>query len=353
MSPSQQRENTVTTNKAATAADQAGTTDGTMQAVVQDRYGSAEVLHCTTVARPATGENDVLIGVRAAGLHIGDWHLMTGQPYLMRIMGFGLRAPKTRIRGTDMAGTVVAVGAHVTEVQAGDEVFGTCDGAYAEYATARPATLAPKPANLSFEQAAAAPTSAATALAAVRDAGRVTAGQHVLVIGASGGVGLFAVQIAKAFGAEVTGVCSTSKVELVRSVGADHILDYTQGDVGSDGQRYDVILDMGGNRPLSQLRRSLRPRGTLVLVGGEGGGRWIGGALGRSLRALALSPFVSQKLRMVVATVKRRDLEVLSELIEAGKVTPIIDSTYPLSGVPEAIRRLVDGRAHGKLAISV
>jgi NADPH:quinone reductase-like Zn-dependent oxidoreductase len=324
-----------------------------MQAVLQDRYGSTEVLHRATVARPATGADDVLIRVRAAGVHIGDWHLMTGQPYLMRIMGFGLRAPKARVRGTDVAGTVVAVGANVTGVRAGDEVFGTCDGSYAEYATARTATLALKPASLTFEQAAAAPTSAVTALNAVRDAGRVSAGQHVLVIGASGGVGLFAVQIAKAFGAEVTGVCSTAKVELVCSVGADHVLDYTQEEVGSNGQRYDVILDMGGNRPLSQLRRSLIARGTLVLVGGEGGGRWIGGAMGRSLRALALSPFVSQRLRMVIATVKRRDLQDLSTLIEAGKVTPIIDSTYRLSNAPEAIRRLVQGRAHGKLAISV
>ncbi|HYP44199.1 MAG TPA: NAD(P)-dependent alcohol dehydrogenase [Propionibacteriaceae bacterium] len=342
----------MTTEQAATASDHSDA-NATMQAVVQDRYGPPDVLRCATVARPATGDNDVLIRVHAAGVHIGDWHLMTGQPYLMRVMGFGLRAPKRRIRGTDVAGTVVSVGARVSELQVGDEVFGACDGAYAEYATARPGTLARKPVNLSFEQAAAAPTSAATALTAVRDAGHVTAGQRVLVIGASGGVGLFAVQIAKAFGAEVTGVCRTSKVELVRSVGADHVIDYTQTDVGSNGQRYDVILDMGGNRPLSQLRRGLTPRGTLVLVGGEGGGRWIGGAMGRSLRALTLSPFVSQQLRMVVATVKRRDMDVLSELIEAGKLTPIIDTVHPLSGVSDAIRHLVDGRAHGKLAISV
>jgi NADPH:quinone reductase-like Zn-dependent oxidoreductase len=324
-----------------------------MQAVVQDRYGSAEVLRHATVARPATGENDVLIEVRAAGLHIGDWHLMTGQPYLMRIMGFGLRAPKARVRGTDVAGTVVAVSAHVTGVQVGDEVFGTCDGSYAEYATARPDTLAPKPANLSFVQAAAVPTSAATALAAVRDAGHVTAGQQVLVIGASGGVGLFAVQIAKALGAEVTGVCSTTKVALVRSAGADHVIDYNQKDINTNARRYDVIIDMGGNRPLSQLRRSLSPRGTLVLVGGEGGGRWIGGAMGRSLRALMLSPFVKQKLRMVLATAKRPALQALTELIDAGQVTPIIDTTYPLSDAPDAVRRLCTGQAHGKLAIQI
>jgi NADPH:quinone reductase-like Zn-dependent oxidoreductase len=291
-----------TTPQTARAHDQIEPDAGSMHAVVQDRYGSADVLHHATVSRPTAGEDDVLIRVRAAGLQLGDWHLMTGQPYLMRVMGFGLRAPKARVRGTDVAGTVVAVGAHVGAVQIGDEVFGTCDGAYAEYATARPGTLAPKPNNLSFEEAAAVPTSAVTALTAVRDAGHVTAGQRVLVIGAGGGVGLFAVQIAKALGAEVTGLCSTTKVALVRSVGADHVIDYTKSDVGSNGLQYDVIIDMGGNRPLSQLRRSLTPRGTLVLVGGEGGGRWIGSAMGRSLRAMLLSPFVTQKLRMIFAT---------------------------------------------------
>jgi NADPH:quinone reductase-like Zn-dependent oxidoreductase len=335
-----------TTNRIAPAA-------ASMQAITQDHYGSAEVLHYTTVTRPVPGENDVLIRVRAAGVHIGDWHLMTGQPYLMRIMGFGLRAPRSCVRGTDVAGTVVGVGAHVTGVRSGDEVFGTCDGSYAEYATARPGTLAPKPTNLSFEQAAAVPTSAVTALTAVRDGGHVTAGQQVLVIGASGGVGLFAVQIAKALGAEVTGVCSTTKVALVRAVGADHVLDYTEEDFSSNGLKYDVIIDLGGTRALSQLRRSLTPRGTLVLVGGEGGGRWIGGAMGRSLRALLLSPFVTQQLRMILATAKSRDLQTLAELIEGGKVTPVIDTTYPLSDVPDAIRRLQTGQAHGKLAIAV
>jgi NADPH:quinone reductase-like Zn-dependent oxidoreductase len=342
-----------TTEQADTAHDQIQPGASSMRAVTQDRYGSAEVLHHATIARPATGDKDVLIRVRAAGLHIGDWHLMTGKPYLMRIMGFGLRAPKARVRGTDVAGTVVAVGAHVTGVQAGDEVFGTCDGSFAEYATARPDALAPKPANLSYEQAAAVPTSAATALAAVRDAGHVTAGQRVLIIGASGGVGLFAVQIAKALGAEVTGVCSTTKTALVRSAGADHVIDYTRKDINSRAHRYDVIIDMGGNRPLSQLRRSLSPRGTLVLVGGEGGGRWIGSAMGRSLRALMLSPFVKQELRMVLATVKRPALQALSQLIDAGQVTPIIDTTYPLGDAPDAIRRLCTGQAHGKLAIQI
>ena len=342
-----------TTVRAATARDVIEPGAGFMQAVIQNRYGSAEVLQHTTVPRPTAGEGEVLVRIRAAGVHIGDWHLMTGQPFLMRITGFGLRAPKARVRGTDMAGTVVAVGARVTGVQVGDEVYGTCDGAYAEYATARPDTLAPKPASLSYEQAAAVPTSAVTALAAVRDAGQVSAGQRVLVIGASGGVGLFAVQIAKALGAEVTGVCSTTKVDLVRSAGADHIVDYTQADIDSNALLYDVIIDMGGNRPLGQLRRSLSRSGTLVLVGGEGGGRWIGGALGRSLRALLLSPFVAQKLRMVLATAKRPDLEALSELIAANKLTPIIDRTYPLSSAPDAIRRLRTGQARGKLVIAV
>jgi NADPH:quinone reductase-like Zn-dependent oxidoreductase len=342
-----------TTEQTASAHDRIKPDASSMHAVVQDRYGSAEVLRHATVARPATGENDVLIAVRAAGLHIGDWHLMTGRPYLMRIMGFGLRAPKARVRGTDVAGTVVAVGAHVTGVQVGDEVFGTCDGSFAEFATARPDTLAPKPATLSFVQAAAIPTSAATALAAVRDAGHVTAGQQVLVIGASGGVGLFAVQIAKALGAEVTGVCGTTKVALVRSAGADHVIDYTQKDIDSNAHRYDVIIDMGGNRPLSQLRRSLCPRGTLVLVGGEGGGNWIGGAMGRSLRALMLSPFVKQRLRMILASVERPALQALSQLIDTGRVTPIIDTTYPLSDTPDAIRHLCTGQAHGKLAIQI
>ena len=340
-----------TTPRAATALDQIQPKAGTMQAVTQDRYGSADVLRSATVARPVTGEDDVLIRVRAAGVHMGDWHLMTGEPCLMRLMGFGLRAPRARVRGTDLAGTVVAVGAHVEAVQVGDEVFGTCDGAYAEYATARADTLAPKPATLSYEQAAAVPASAVTALIAVRDTGRVTEGQQVLIIGASGGVGLFAVQIAKALGAEVTGVCSTTKVDLVRSVGADQVIDYTQADIGDDGQRYDVIIDMGGNRSLSQLRRSLTPHGTLVLVGGEGGGRWIGSGLGRSLRALVLSPFIRHHLRMVVATANRSHLLALSELIAAGKVTPVIDTTYPLSGVPDALRRLRTGQAHGKLAV--
>jgi NADPH:quinone reductase-like Zn-dependent oxidoreductase len=325
----------------------------TMRAIVQDHYGDADQLRLDQIAAPAVGVDDVLIGVRAAGVQIGDWHAMTGQPYLMRIVGFGFRSPKARVRGMDVAGVVEAVGGNVTGFRAGDEVYGTCDGAFAEYATARVATLAVKPAGLTCVQAAAIPTSACTALHALRDAGRITAGQRVLIIGASGGVGLFAVQIAKAFGAEVTGVCSGAKVELVRSVGADHVIDYTQTDITTSGHLYDLVLDMGGDRTLSQLRRCLTPDGTLVLVGGEGGGRLIGGAMVRSLRAVALSPFVKQSLRMVLATATSKDLQALTALIDSGQIRPVIDRTYPLSEAADVIRHLHTGRAKGKLVITV
>ena len=275
---------------------------------------------------------------------------MTGQPYLMRVIGFGFRGPKARVRGTDVAGVVEAVGKTVTQFRAGDEVFGTCDGSFAEYASARQDMLATKPPNLTFEQAAAVPTSAFTALQALRTGG-IQSGQKVLIVGASGGVGIFAVQIAKSFGAEVTGVCSTAKLEMVRAIGADHVIDYTQEDFTRSGRRYDLILDMGGNRSLSQLRRALTPRGTLVPVGGEGGDRWIG--IGRSLQALVVSPFVSHTLRPVSSKPNQADLQILKELIDAGKVTPVIDRTYSLSEVPDAIRYLHEGRARGKLVISV
>jgi NADPH:quinone reductase-like Zn-dependent oxidoreductase len=324
----------------------------TMKAIVQDQYGSAEVLELREIDTPAIGDDDVLVRVHAAGVHIGDWHLMTGQPYVMRIMGFGFRAPKARVRGTDVAGTIESVGKNVTRFHAGDEVFGACDGSFAEYACAREDKLAPKPANLAFEQAAAIPTSACTALQALRDAGRIKPGQKVLIVGASGGVGMFAVQLAKWFGAEVIGVCSTTKVDVVRSIGADHVIDYTQEDFARSGQRYDLILDMGGNRSLSQLRRALTPRGTLVLVGGEGGDRWTGG-MGRSIRALMVSPFVSQSLRMITAWANTKDLRFLTDLIEAGRVTLVIDRTYPLSEVPDAIRYLNGGHARGKIVITV
>ena len=323
-----------------------------MKAIVQDEYGSADVLELRDIDRPAVEDDGVLVRVHAAGVDPGVWHLMTGRPYLVRLAGYGLRRPKARVRGEDVAGRVEAVGKDVTRFQEGDEVFGIGDGAFAEYASASEDKLAPKPANLSFEQAAAVPTSAFTALQGLRDKGEVQAGQTVLIIGAAGGVGTFAVQLAKAFGAEVTGVCSTTKTDLVKSLGADNVIDYTQEEITQSGQRYDVILDTAGQRSLRQLRRALSPRGTLVIVGAETGGRWIGGT-DRQLRAIMLSPFVRQRLRTFVATPKNEDLQFVKELIEAGKVTPVIDRTYPLSEVPEAIRQLEEGHARGKVVITV
>ncbi|MGH9262336.1 MAG: NAD(P)-dependent alcohol dehydrogenase [Acidimicrobiales bacterium] len=323
-----------------------------MNAVIQDTYGSPEVLELREIDKPVVKDDEVLVQVRAAGVDPGVWHLMTGLPYLVRVMGYGLRKPKVGVRGQDVAGRVEAVGANVTRFRPGDEVFGVCDGSFAEYVCARPDKLAPKPANLTFEQAAAVPISALTALPALRDRGKVQPGQTVLNIGAAGGVGSFAVQLAKAFGAKVTGVCSTTKVDLVRSIGADHVIDYTREDFADTGQDYDVILDIGGNRSLSHLRRALTREGTLVLVGGEGGGRWIGG-MDRQVRALAISPFVPQRLRMFIAREHYEELLFLTELIEAGKITPVIDRTYPLSEVPEAIRYLHAGQARGKVVITV
>ncbi len=323
-----------------------------MRAIVQDRYGSADVLALREIDTPAVEVDDVLVRVHAAGVDQGVWHIMAGLPYLVRIMGYGLRAPKVSVRGTDVAGRVQAVGANVTRFQPGDEVFGSCDGSFAEYACARADRLAPKPASLSFEQAAAVPVSGCTALLGIRDKGEVRAGQRVLVIGAGGGVGTFAVQIAKAFGAEVTGVCSTSKTDLVRSIGAERVIDYTREDPVDGRQRYDAILDTAGNRPLSQLRRALAPKGTLVIIGAEVPGRWLAG-VDRQLRALALSPFVGQRLRMFVSTERSEYLEQLRELIDAGKITPVVDRTYPLSEVPEAIRHMRAGHARGKLVITI
>jgi NADPH:quinone reductase-like Zn-dependent oxidoreductase len=323
-----------------------------MMAITQDSYGSADVLALAEIEKPSVGDGDVLIKVHAAGVDPGVWHLMTGLPYLVRLMGVGLTAPKVRVRGRDVAGTVEAVGRNVIQFKEGDAVYGFCDGSYAEYACATANHFAPKPSNLTFEQAAAVPISAMTALHALRDAGHMKAGQKVLIIGAAGGVGSFAVQIAKAFGAEVTGVCSTLKMDLVRSIGADHVIDYTSDDITAGGQRYDVILDIGGNRPLSRLRRALTDRGTLVLVGGEGGGRWAGG-MDRQLRALAISPFVRQSLSMVVPKEHHEELLRLTELIEAGRITPVIDRTYPLSEAAAAVRHLEEGHVRGKVVITV
>ncbi len=323
-----------------------------MKAIVQEAYGSVEVLRLRDIHRPRVGERDVLVRVHAAGIEPGVWHLMTGRPYLVRLMGYGLLKPKHRVAGQDVAGQVAAVGADVTRFRPGDDVFGACSGAFAEYVCAGEDKLALKPAGLTFEQAAAVPTSALTALQALRDAAQVTPGQTVLVIGAAGGVGTFAVQLARAFGAEVTGVCSAAKTNLVRSIGAHHAIDYTRVDFADGRRRYDIILDTAGNRSLSHLRRALGPAGTLVIIGGEEGGRWLGGT-DRQFRALLLSPFVRQTLRSLFSTVVAADLQRLHELIEAGKVVPVIDRTYPLSSVPDAIRRLEAGHARGKIAITV
>jgi NADPH:quinone reductase-like Zn-dependent oxidoreductase len=324
-----------------------------MRAIVQDVYGSADVLQLRDIDKPEIGDAEVLVRVHAAGVDRGVWHLMTGRPYLIRTAGYGIRKPKNGVRGMDVAGRVEAIGKNVTRLRLGDEVLGTCDGSFAEFACAREDKLARKPASLTFEQAAALPTSACTALQALRDQGRIQPGQKVLIIGASGGVGTFAVQLAKAFGAEVTGVCSPAKTGMVRSIGADHVIDYTREDFADGGQVYDLILDVGGGRSLSQLRRALTPTGTLVIVGGEDGGRWIGGTVVRDFQALAISRFVRQRLRMVIGKAPSADLQFLIELIEAGKITPVVDRTYPLSEVPEAIRYLEEGHARGKLVISV
>jgi NADPH:quinone reductase-like Zn-dependent oxidoreductase len=324
----------------------------TMQAIVQAAYGSADVLRVEEIDRPKIGAAEVLIWVRAAGLDRGTWHMMAGKPYLMRLIGFGLRAPKNRVPGLDVAGTVVAVGADVTRFEPGDEVFGISRGSFAHYACAREDKLARKPANLTFDQAAVVAVSGLTALQGLCDVGGMEPGQRVLIVGASGGVGTFAVQVAKAAEAEVTGVCSTTKLDLVRSIGADHVIDYTQDDFANGPRRYDLILDLAGNAPLSRLRRVLTPSGTLVIVGGEDGGRWTGG-IGRSLRAVALSPFVRQRLTMKTPKEHHADLERLAQLIEAGALKPVIDQTYPLERAPDAMRHLEAGRARGKLVITV
>jgi len=322
-----------------------------MRAVVQEAYGSVDVLRLTQVPRPVIADHEVLVHVRAAGLDRGTWHMMAGQPYLMRVIGFGFRRPKNLVSGLDVAGTVAAIGSAVTRFAPGDEVFGISRGSFAEYAAAVEDKLAPKPANLSFEQAAVVPISGGTALQALTDAGHVEKGQRVLVVGASGGVGTYAVQLAKAFGAEVTGVCSTAKLDLVRALGADHVVDYTTEDF-ADGPGYDLVLDVGGSSRLSRLRRALTPTGTLVIVGGEEGGRWTGG-FGRSLRAPLLSPFVGQRLTMLASKERGSDQERLTPFLEAGTVTPTLDQTYPLDRVPEAMAYLESGEVRGKIAITV
>ncbi|WP_188190650.1 NAD(P)-dependent alcohol dehydrogenase [Nonomuraea sp. SYSU D8015] len=322
-----------------------------MKAIIRDAYGSADVLTLTDVETPVPGEDDVLLRVRAAGVDMGVWHMVTGVPYVMRV-ATGLRAPKAPWVGGDVAGEVEAVGAAVTAFKPGDRVFGTCNGAYAEFARTPQDRLARIPDNLTFEQAAALPTSGMTALQALRDVGRVRPGQRVLVIGAGGGVGTFAVQLAKVFGAEVTGVCSTSKVDLVRSIGADDVVDYTREDFADGKRRYDLILVTGGNRSLSHLRRALTPRGTFVIIGGEGGGRWLAG-MDLLLRTVLLVPFTRQNPRVIFALPKQENLRTLAELAGGGKITPVVERTYPLSDVPEAFRELETRHARGKMVITV
>ena len=321
-----------------------------MKAIVQDRYGSADVLDFRDVARPEVGPADVLVKVVAAGVDLGAWHFMTGQPYLMRILGFGLRAPRTRVPGTNVAGRVEAVGRDVAGFQPGEQVYGTCRGAYAEYARVRQDKLAPIPTGLSFEQAAVTPYACFAALQALRDHGKVQPGQQVLVVGASGAVGTFAVQLAKAFGAEVTGVCSGPKADLVRSLGADHVIDYTDKGFAGGDRKFDLVIDIGGDNPVSRLRRTLTPRGRLVIVGGEGD-RWTG--VHRQLWASLMSLFVRQKLGTFIVKENARDLQFLNELIEAGKVKPVIDRTYPLGAAPDAVRYFESGRATGRIALVV
>jgi NADPH:quinone reductase-like Zn-dependent oxidoreductase len=319
-----------------------------MQAIVQDNYGSAEVLEAEDVDRPQIADDEVLVRVHAASIHVGDWVLMTGVPYVMRL-GTGLSKPKNRVPGTDIAGTVEAVGTQVQCLRPGDEVFGWCTGAFAEYAAAPEDQLVKKPANLTFDQAAAVGVSASTALQLLRDDGKVQPGKKVLINGASGGVGTFAVQIAKAFRAEVTGVCSTRNVELVRSIGADHVIDYTRDDFRTGRERYDVILDNVGDRSMSDTRRALTPDGMLI----SNGGGHAGGKLGRVIRASLASMFVRRQARPSVKTQNRADLVTLRELVETGKVTPVIGGTYPLDQTAEAIGHVATGRTRGTLVIAV
>jgi NADPH:quinone reductase-like Zn-dependent oxidoreductase len=321
-----------------------------MRAIVQDSYGPGDRWRLAEIDRPDIADSEVLVKVHAAGMDRGTWHAMTGLPYLGRLY-FGLRRPKRSVPGLDVAGTIVAIGADVTRFAVGDEVFGISKGSFAEYAAAREDRLVPKPANITLEQAAVVAISGLTALQSLRDAGRVKAGQRVLIVGASGGVGTFAVQTAKTFGADVTGVCSTSKIDLVSSIGADHVIDYTQEDFADGRQRYDLILDIGGNSPLARLRHALTPRGTLVIVGGEDSGRWIG--MRRQLHALAVSPLARQRLTIRIPKETHADIERLAELCKDGQLTPVVDRTYPLSKAADAVRYLEAGRARGKIAIAV
>jgi NADPH:quinone reductase-like Zn-dependent oxidoreductase len=322
-----------------------------MRAVVHDTYGSSAVLRVDDVDEPTPGPDEVLVAVAAASIHIGDWHLMTGLPLLARL-ALGMTAPRDRVRGMDVAGTVVAVGARVSTPAVGDPVFGVAKGAFAEFAVAAADAVVLAPSNVPLAHAAALPTSGATALHAVRDVGSLRAGQRVLVIGAAGGVGIFAVQIAKALGAHVTGVCSASKLDLVRSLGADAAIDYRRDDFTVAAQRYDLIVETGGRRPVSQTRRALAPDGTLVIVGGEGGGRLLGG-FERSMLAPLAGVFSRQAIRGMISVTRAADLVDLRVLVESGAISPVIDSTYPLDDTALAMQRVEQHLAVGKVIIAV
>jgi len=319
-----------------------------MHAIVQDSYGSVEVLRSQDIDVPIIADDEVLVRVSAASIHVGDWILMTGSPFIMRF-ATGLRRPKNRVPGTDIAGTVAAVGKDVTRFQAGDDVFGWCAGAFAEFASASEDQLVKKPVDLTFEQAAAIGVSASTALQLLRDDGAVEPGQKVLINGASGGVGTFAVQIAKSLGAEVTGVTSTKNVEMVRSIGADHVIDYSQEDFTAGTERYDLILDNVGNHSMAQTRRALTPGGTLI----SNGGGHTDGKLGRTVRAMLASMVVRQQASPTVKTQNHDDLVALKGLVEAGKVMPVIDRTYPLTEAPTAIGHVAAGHARGTVVLTI
>jgi len=321
-----------------------------VKAIVQDRYGSPEVLELRDVDKPSVDDDGVLVSVRAAAVNPLDWHLSRGRPYVGRMM-MGLRRPKNPIRGVDLAGIVEAVGRNVTQFRPGDEVFGMHNGAFAEYVCGKERHFVPKPARTTFEQAAAVPVAAETALQGLRDKGRIRSGQNVLINGASGGIGTFAVQIAKALGAEVTAVCSTRNVDLVRSLGADRVIDYTREDFTRTGQRYDLILDNAGNRSRSDCRRALTPNGTIVLAGQSG--RETPSVLPLLTAGLVSRFMRGQKLVSFISNHRKEDLVFLKELMEAGKVTPVIDRRYPLREVPEAIRYVGTGHARAKVVIIV
>ena len=322
-----------------------------MKAAVYTRYGPPDVVQTTDVEKPVPNDNEVLIKVRAASVNPLDWHFMRGTPYFLRIPA-GLRKPKDTRLGVDLAGQVEAVGRNVTQFKPGDNVFGACRGAFAEYACTSESALVMRPDNVGFEQAASAPGAALTALQGLRDQGNIQPGQKVLINGAAGGVGTFAVQIARWFGADVTGVCSTKNVEMVRSIGADRVIDYTQEDFTNSGQCYDLLFDCVGNHSFSACRRVLSPKGIHVAVGGPSG-RWMIGFLARLITGLVLSRLVSHKLAMVLTRWSKKDLTIMRELMEAGKVTPVIDKRYSLSEVPEAIRYVEEGHARGKVVITL